>query len=56
MLKISDKDIEEAYLSLKRSIYYENNVLLYLKKQIADFEDKKYFLKSVERENKLSAR
>ena len=50
MLKISDKDIEEAYLSLKRSIYYENNVLLYLKKQIADFEDKKHFLKSIERD------
>lgn len=42
MYNFTDKEIENAYLILKKSIYYENNVLLYLKKQIVDFEfDKK---------------
>lgn len=42
MYNFTGKEIENAYLILKKSIYYENNVLLYLKKQIAEFEfDKK---------------
>lgn len=35
---IDDFDIPMAYLYLKKQISYENNVLLHLKKQIADFE------------------
>ncbi|WP_448821952.1 hypothetical protein [Cetobacterium sp.] len=31
-------DIPMAYLYLKKQISYKNNVLLHLKKQIADFE------------------
>lgn len=37
-MNIKKEDIKKSYLALKKSLYYENNVLLYLKKQIADFE------------------
>lgn len=43
-MNIVVKEIHEAYLTLKRSIYYENNVLLHLKMQIADFEKINNFL------------
>ena len=35
---ITAEDIESAYLRLKRSVYYENNVLLHLKVKLAEFE------------------
>ena len=36
--KITADRLEEAYILLKKNIYYENNILIYLKKQIVDFE------------------
>ncbi|MEG2092139.1 RNA-directed DNA polymerase [Cetobacterium sp.] len=44
---IDNLDIKLSYLYLKKQISYENNVLLYLKKQIANFEEK-YQLNSTE--------
>lgn len=38
------KDIEKAYLRLKRAFYYENNISLHLKMQLAEFEYDKEFL------------
>lgn len=37
------KEIELAYLTFKELVYYENNVLLHLKMQLADFENKNNF-------------
>ncbi|WP_442486471.1 RNA-directed DNA polymerase [Fusobacterium necrophorum] len=44
--EITVEDVKKAYLSLKSSFYYENNVLLYLKMQIAHFEYHNIFNKS----------
>ena len=41
---ITREDIESAYLRLKRAIYYENNILLHLKMQLAEFEYDKNLL------------
>lgn len=35
---ITKEDLIEAYIFLKRTLYYENNNLLHLKYQIAEFE------------------
>lgn len=51
--KVTLKDIEEAYLYLKNGIYYENNALLHLKKQISNFEYENNFLESENRTNKF---
>lgn len=48
-MKYKEDDLQQIYLSLKRRFYYENNVLLYFKKQIADFEYNNNFLDPVER-------
>lgn len=37
-ITITKEDLIEAYIFLKRTIYYENNNLLHLKYQIAEFE------------------
>ena len=50
MESISLEDIESAYLRLKRSIYYENNVLLHLKMKLVEFENEKEFLNPKKRE------
>lgn len=50
MENISLEDIESAYLRLKRSIYYENNVLLHLKMKLVEFENEKEFLNPKKRE------
>lgn len=41
---ITREDVESAYLRLKRAIYYENNILLHLKMQLAEFEYDKELL------------
>lgn len=51
MENISLEDIESAYLRLKRSIYYENNVLLHLKMKLAEFENNEEFLNQDKRKN-----
>ena len=48
-MKYKEDDLQQIYLSLKRRFYYENNVLLYFKKQIADFEYNNNFLDPNER-------
>ena len=50
MENITLEDIESAYLRLKRSVYYENNVLLHLKMKLAEFENDKEFLDQSKRE------
>ena len=47
---ITTEDIESAYLRLKRSVYYENNVLLHLKVKLAEFENEKELLNPNKRE------
>ena len=47
---ITAEDIESAYLRLKRSVYYENNVLLHLKIKLAEFENEKELLNPNKRE------
>ena len=49
MENITLEDIESAYLRLKRAIYYENNISLHLKMQLAEFENEKNFLDEDER-------
>ncbi|MGL5124944.1 MAG: reverse transcriptase domain-containing protein [Fusobacteriaceae bacterium] len=50
MEQINKEELERAYLELKKLIFYENNVLLHLKMQIADFEDENQFLNEDERD------
>lgn len=49
-ITITKEDLIEAYIFLKRTIYYENNNLLHLKYQIAEFEEKNNFLDLEKRE------
>lgn len=42
-------ELEQAYLTLKRSVYNEKNSMIFLKKKIADFEKEKRFLENEER-------
>lgn len=43
-INITKEDLIEAYIFLKKTLYYENNNLLHLKYQIAEFEEKIIFL------------
>lgn len=39
-MNITKEDIIDAYLTLKSSIYHENNTMIFLKEKIAQFEEK----------------
>ena len=49
-INITKEDLIEAYIFLKKTLYYENNNLLHLKYQIAEFEEKNNFLDLEKRE------